>query len=61
MWCRHIERLAAARRTRLEARLGTWADTHDARLVTRPDKLAHDLFNHPEHRHRILTGTQRST
>ena len=39
-----IERLVAARRARLEARLGTWADTHDARLATRLDELARDLF-----------------
>lgn len=52
-----IERLVAARRARLEARLGTWADTHDAKLVARLDQLARDLFNDPDRRHHLLAGS----
>jgi EmrB/QacA subfamily drug resistance transporter len=50
-----IERLVAARRTRLEARLGTWADEHDTLLAQRLDELARDLFRDPDRRHRLLT------
>jgi EmrB/QacA subfamily drug resistance transporter len=50
-----IERLVAARRARLEARLGTWADDHDARLAEKLDELARDLFRDPDRRHRLLT------
>jgi MFS family permease len=49
-----IERLVAARRARIEARLGTWADAHDARLAEKLDELARDLFRDPDRRHRLL-------
>ncbi len=52
-----IERLVAARRARLEARLGTWADEHDARLAEKLDELARDLFRDPDRRHRLLSPT----
>jgi hypothetical protein len=51
-----IERLVAARRARLQARLGTWANEHDARLVARLDELARDLLHDPDRRHRLLTS-----
>jgi EmrB/QacA subfamily drug resistance transporter len=53
-----IERLVAARRARLEARLGSWADEHDARLAQKLDELARDLLRDPESRHRLLAGTR---
>ena len=50
-----IERLVAARRARLEARLGTWADEHDERLAQKLDELARDLLRDPHRRRRLLT------
>jgi EmrB/QacA subfamily drug resistance transporter len=49
-----IQRLVAARRARLEARLGTWADEHDARLAEKLDQLARDLLRDPERRRHLL-------
>lgn len=51
-----IERLVAARRARLHARLGAWADEHDARLAAKLDELARDLLHDPDRRHRLLTS-----
>ncbi len=53
-----IERLVAARRARLEARLGSWVDEHDARLAQKLDELARDLLRDPDRRHRLLAGTR---
>ncbi|MGN6251569.1 MAG: DHA2 family efflux MFS transporter permease subunit [Marmoricola sp.] len=52
-----IERLVALRRARLDARLGGWADEHDARLAHKLDQLARDLVSDPEGRHRLFAGT----
>ena len=52
-----IERLVAARRARLEARLGSWADIHDARLASRLDELARDLFRDKDRLDWLLTGS----
>jgi len=52
-----IERLVAARRARLEAGLGSWADEQDARLAQKLDELARDLLRDPDRRHRLVTGT----
>ena len=52
-----IEDLVAARRARLEARLGSWADEHDARLAAKLDELARDLFRDPDRRHGLLANS----
>jgi EmrB/QacA subfamily drug resistance transporter len=52
-----IERLVAARRARLAARLGSWADEQDVRLAQKLDELARDLFRDPDRRHRIVAGS----
>lgn len=51
-----IERLVAARRARLEARLGSWADEQDTRLARELDELARDLLSDPDRRQHMLTG-----
>ncbi|MDN5794226.1 MAG: MFS transporter [Intrasporangium sp.] len=51
-----IDRLVAARRTMLQARLGTWADEHDERLTARLDELARDLLRDPERRSHLFAG-----
>ncbi|WP_310962555.1 MFS transporter [Nocardioides terrisoli] len=53
-----IERLVAARRERLEGRLGSWADEHDARLTEKLDELARDLLDDPERRHALFGSAQ---
>jgi EmrB/QacA subfamily drug resistance transporter len=49
-----LERLVAARRARLEARLGSWADEHDVRLARKLDELARDLLRDPERRRDVV-------
>jgi EmrB/QacA subfamily drug resistance transporter len=49
-----IERLVDARRSRLQAHLGSWADEHDARLTQKLDELARDLLSDPQRRDRLF-------
>ncbi|TAM89692.1 MAG: DHA2 family efflux MFS transporter permease subunit [Jatrophihabitans sp.] len=49
-----IERLVAARRARLEAQLGSWADERDVRLAAKLDALARDLLRDPVRREALL-------
>ncbi|WP_347354763.1 MDR family MFS transporter [Intrasporangium sp.] len=51
-----VDQLVAARRTMLQARLGTWADEYDARLTARLDELARDLLRDPERRTHLFVG-----
>jgi EmrB/QacA subfamily drug resistance transporter len=51
-----IDRLLAARRDRLRAHLGSWADEQDARLSEKLDELARDLFRDPEQRRHLFPG-----
>lgn len=49
-----IDKLVAARRRRLTARLGRWTDELDAQLIARLDQLARDLLRDPLRRRELL-------
>jgi EmrB/QacA subfamily drug resistance transporter len=53
-----IERLVAARRARLTARLGNWSEEADARLADKLTQLARDLLDDPDRREELfITGS----
>ena len=54
-----VERLVAARRARLTARLGDWTDDADHRLSAKLTELVRDLLCDPGRRDELLAARSR--